>query len=289
MRYQHSLLLGLCVFLAALPELYAQEGGRRGRGGRFWGDGGYRNRQFDRSRESFFTGAPGFNPSVSDGSPANSTAGPSTPSTTPAVPGFGVEKKQPSVPGFGDPQKTSPAKKSSASGASGTEKSANEKASSSTGPSSKAIRDSARSLIRQFDENKDGKLQREEWMKKKGLFQGADKDGDGVITLDELTGRVNQYSAQDRGGGEKGARDSNDSRSRFGSNLAYRFPTPTERLPEGLPDWFARKDADGDGQISMAEFSSFWTVAKAHEFSQYDLNNDGIITPAECLKVEKKK
>jgi Ca2+-binding EF-hand superfamily protein len=126
-------------------------------------------------------------------------------------------------------------------------------------------------------------------MKKKSLFQGADKDGDGVITLDELTGRVNQYSAQNRSGGEKGAHDSEGSRSRFSSSLAYRFLTPTERLPEGLPDWFARKDANGDGQISMAEFSSFWTVAKAREFSHYDADNDGIITPAECLAAEKKK
>lgn len=68
-----------------------------------------------------------------------------------------------------------------------------------------------------------------------------------------------------------------------------RFLTPKERLPQGLPDWFIQKDADGDGQISMAEFASQWTPEKAKEFEAYDLNHDGFITAAECLKVEKAK
>jgi Ca2+-binding EF-hand superfamily protein len=68
-----------------------------------------------------------------------------------------------------------------------------------------------------------------------------------------------------------------------------RFLTPHERLPKGLPDWFLQKDVDGDGQISMAEFASQWTPAAAAEFDRYDLNHDGIITAAECLKVEKQR
>ena len=38
----------------------------------------------------------------------------------------------------------------------------------------------------------------------------------------------------------------------------------------------------------MAEFASEWTPAVAAEFDRYDLNHDGIITAAECLKVEKR-
>ena len=68
-----------------------------------------------------------------------------------------------------------------------------------------------------------------------------------------------------------------------------RFLTARERLPKGLPDWFLEKDIDGDGQITMAEFTTNWTPDKVAEFARYDLNHDGIITAAECLKVEKAK
>jgi hypothetical protein len=68
---------------------------------------------------------------------------------------------------------------------------------------------------------------------------------------------------------------------------AIRFLTPHERLPKELPDWFKTRDADGDGQISMAEFAADWTPAKVAEFLRLDLNNDGIITPDEFLKDEK--
>jgi hypothetical protein len=37
----------------------------------------------------------------------------------------------------------------------------------------------------------------------------------------------------------------------------------------------------------MAEFADAWTPAEVAEFSRYDLNNDGMVTPRECLKVEK--
>jgi hypothetical protein len=66
---------------------------------------------------------------------------------------------------------------------------------------------------------------------------------------------------------------------------SYRFLTAQERLPTGLPDWFKQKDLDGDGQITMAEFATSWTEATAAEFTKYDLNNDGVITPDEVLKV----
>ena len=68
---------------------------------------------------------------------------------------------------------------------------------------------------------------------------------------------------------------------------SYRVLTPAERLPKGLPDWFTQKDANGDGQISMSEYSSTWTDEAAAEFAKYDLNNDGVITAAECVKAQK--
>jgi hypothetical protein len=63
-----------------------------------------------------------------------------------------------------------------------------------------------------------------------------------------------------------------------------RFLLPKERLPKDMPDWFLEKDTDGDGQVDMAEYASDWTPSTVAEFNRYDLNHDGVITPAECRK-----
>jgi hypothetical protein len=64
-----------------------------------------------------------------------------------------------------------------------------------------------------------------------------------------------------------------------------RFLTPTERLPKGLPEWFLARDVGGRGQITMAEFATDWTPETTAQFDRYDLNQDGIITADEVLKV----
>jgi hypothetical protein len=59
--------------------------------------------------------------------------------------------------------------------------------------------------------------------------------------------------------------------------------TPLERiLPDsGLPSWWTSRDADGDGQISMAEYASKWTDKEIQDFKKYDGNGDGFITQNE--------
>ena len=57
-------------------------------------------------------------------------------------------------------------------------------------------------------------------------------------------------------------------------------------LPKGLPDWFVERDSNEDGQVAMCEYATYWSDAKALEFGFYDLNNDGIITPLECLEAD---
>jgi hypothetical protein len=79
--------------------------------------------------------------------------------------------------------------------------------------------------------------------------------------------------------------ESSDSPKRTGPKSG-RFLTPQERLPKGLPEWFREKDTNGDGQVDMAEYAGQWTPALVEEFTRYDLNRDGVITAAECLKVE---
>jgi len=202
------------------------------------------------------------------------------------------------------------------------------------------VRQYAQSLFRQYDANKNGVLEREEWQQMRGSPEKADRNNDGRITLEELTARElerNQLAfsgssssssfgssssgssstasagssgsssnwtsrsssssgssgsfsrPSGSGSGWSGHSRSSSSSGKSGQPGRVRFLTPLERLPKGLPDWFVQKDADGDGQISMAEFAAEWTDAKAAEFQKYDLNNDGIMTPEECLRAEKMK
>jgi Ca2+-binding EF-hand superfamily protein len=170
-------------------------------------------------------------------------------------------------------------------------------------------------MLNRYDENKDGTLQREEWSKMSNEPEKGDKNGDGLITLDEMTERLGEWRpgggggsgggggasttasvAAAPGGGENSGRGGFGGRGRGGfgrresssppttntSGLSYRFLTPTERLPEGLPSFFSN-DRDGDGQVSMAEYSRSWSEATLAEFYRWDRNRDGMITAAEGL------
>jgi hypothetical protein len=54
-------------------------------------------------------------------------------------------------------------------------------------------------------------------------------------------------------------------------------------LPPGLPAWFEQLDTDGDGQIALFEWRrAGWPL---DEFAKLDLNDDGLLTPGEILKL----
>ncbi len=163
------------------------------------------------------------------------------------------------------------------------------------GDDSDKVRRYAEGLLRQYDSNRNGQLEKDEWSKMRGDYEKADANHDGVITLDELTERLKNYSR------DEGSSSSNRSRSDSGGRSGYwnregdsknaeggmRFLTPLERLPKGLPTWFTRNDANQDGQISMAEYSTTYNETTAAEFMRLDHNGDGIITAEECLAGEK--
>jgi hypothetical protein len=62
----------------------------------------------------------------------------------------------------------------------------------------------------------------------------------------------------------------------------YRFTRPADHLPTNLPSWFKSRDANGDGQVSMSEYSRSWSSSMVSEFRRYDVNDDGIITAKEA-------
>ena len=241
-----------------------------GGGGRSWGDRGG-----ERGGDSRGGGDQG------------SPYGPRTTTVKPLVPAFGVETVNTAPPGFG-----------------------------AEGELFSIVitdedRREAERAFRYYDRNQDGKIDAEEM---KNSRYGADlpmydRNRDGVITMSEMEYRYarlrleNTQDSRNRGtaGGERredDGRRSGDSRERgsdersgegAGNDVrSYRRNTAIERLPEGLPDWFARDDADSDGQIAMHEFSTTWTDAVLAEFLQFDLNGDGLITPAECLAAKDK-
>lgn len=161
----------------------------------------------------------------------------------------------------------------------------------------------AEGFIRQYDINKDGKLDQGEISKMRPEHQSADVNKDGIITQEELQNHLQKYSKEssrgsspergreedrDRRYGSRRSESASDKAAADGPRKSYRISSPTERLPKGLPDWFLRSDTDGDGQVSMAEFTTSWTEQLAAEFARHDLNGDGIITPDECLPDVKK-
>jgi len=63
-----------------------------------------------------------------------------------------------------------------------------------------------------------------------------------------------------------------------------KFFLPRSQLPRGLPPWFVPRDADGNGQLTMAEYAPKATRLQLAEFTRYDRNGDGVVTAEECAR-----
>jgi hypothetical protein len=200
----------------------------------------------------------------------------------PLVPGFGVPQETRRVPAFGERVDYASLMSDGGSSIGGSSRS------SGRDPEREdRIRRFADSMFYRFDRNRNGVLEREEWGDMR-MARGADRNGDGKITQEELTNALAEYSGrrsrgEDRDRSGSGASSDAESNETGGRDRSYRFTTADERLLEGLPEWFAGYDANGDGQVAMAEYSSFWTDAKAREFLSYDHNGDGLITQREAV------
>lgn len=173
-------------------------------------------------------------------------------------------------------------------------------------------------LMSRYDLNGDRLLEQSEWIAMRGDPAGTmDLDGDGVITTDEIVTRVAMYGRrslrvmpnvpvriaetsdepaepQSRArtayrvlpDGEPSEVAKAPASSTPESRMIRRFFVIPSQLPQGVAGWFLDNDADGDGQITMAEFSANWTEVEATRFGSYDLNSDGVITASECAQAE---
>lgn len=152
-----------------------------------------------------------------------------------------------------------------------------------------------------YDRNRDRKIDSGEMKRSR---YGADlpmydKNRDGNITLNEMEYRYARRRVENTGGNQSGSSsrkkkksdDDDDSDAWLWSERlgledrnSYRVRSPVEQSVDGLPDWFAQDDANGDGQIAMAEWATSWSESELARFNQFDLNQDGVITPRECVR-----
>jgi hypothetical protein len=184
----------------------------------------------------------------------------------------------------------------------------------------------AERLIRQYDANNDAALDQGEWSRMRGAPEVIDGDGDKKIGSRELAQYVANYgrrrkirllSAQldelvaappllqpstaaasgDAAATAATAKEGTPPGAGAGT-VAEGTPKPEPRRDQkfhvsprsqlpGLPDWFAARDADGDGQLTMAEFAPKATQTDIDEFARYDANGDGLITAKECAGANK--
>jgi len=134
----------------------------------------------------------------------------------------------------------------------------------------------ARDLLTRNDKNRNGTLDRlnDEWNGLPFDANAADKNKDGRLTLSEIIAAL---------GGRPGA------------NLGSAKVTTVsgsyqDRMPEGVPDWFTRMDANKDGQITLFEYAEGqpFTDEMINEFKANDVNGDGIITIEEAYAFMKR-
>ena len=150
-----------------------------------------------------------------------------------------------------------------------------------------AFRFAARSLMYQNDKNKNGRLEKSEWSRLKGDPNKADKNKDGSLSQEELTEHLAGYGSNEEKPRPKRRQTAKRRSNPDAGKKSYRFLTPQERLPEGLPDWFMERDDNLDGQISLKEYAPSLTSAKYEKFAQLDLDNDGLLVAKEYLEATK--
>jgi hypothetical protein len=183
----------------------------------------------------------------------------------------------------------------------------------------------ARRLMKRYDLSGDGLLDQSEWLAMRGDPAGTmDQDRNGVITSVEIEHRVGNFgkrslrvvparSTESTTGQVGSGNESQAAQHELPDGTAGRRApatadtaaeaspnTPTARmmrrffvsasqLPMGVAGWFLDDDFNGDGQVTMAEFSANWTDVEAERFATWDLNRDGVITAAECASAESKR
>ncbi len=155
----------------------------------------------------------------------------------------------------------------------------------------------AERVVRRHDTNGDGRVDAEEWQAMQGQPATADVNGDGQLTVEEFARHLATYGSGRRirlskGGGQgepqpatEAPNDTAIPANALDRQRDTKFVAP---VAGGTPGWFIERDTDGDAQLTLSEFSPRLRATEVAEFNRYDLNGDGLLTPAELAKATSK-
>lgn len=162
----------------------------------------------------------------------------------------------------------------------------------------------AERAVRKYDANRSGRLEADEWPALQGKPAAIDANGDGRITVEEFA----QHAADFGAGRAIRLSPANDPPTDGTDTVAASpagapqgatpqgaaaLPDPRRNLkyfaalPAGLPQWFVERDADGDSQLTLAEYSPKLLKSEIDDFARFDVNRDGVLTAKEYLRAGK--
>lgn len=181
--------------------------------------------------------------------------------------------------------------------------------------SAKILRYASR-VISAYDRDGDETLSAAEMKAMRGNPKSADLDGDGSLEVAEFAQYVANFgrrrrvrllfspetteaddvspvdatspgeSESDSTGGNGAPASGGTGRTDAGEPDAGSPPSKIFHVRQrqgNLPAWFTARDADGDGQVSVAEFAPNASRAETTEFAGMDKNGDGFITARELV------
>lgn len=160
----------------------------------------------------------------------------------------------------------------------------------------------AERIVHKYDADKSGDLTLDEVRGMTGKPAAADSNLDGKITVREFAEHAARFGAgrairlthagdgplaQSQGAGQPAGAEAAPATTTAAESTAARDPRRDLKyfaaLPAGVPSWFVDRDSDGDGQLSLAEFSPKLLKSEIAEFHRHDSNQDGIVTAKELL------
>jgi hypothetical protein len=163
----------------------------------------------------------------------------------------------------------------------------------------------AQRIVDRHDRNRDGRLNADEWKSLPGNPGAADVDADGRLSVEEIAQRIADFGhhrtirlmppdlAAERPATanvlpERGnrmepsiVRPRENGDATTDSPRSRRYVRAKTNDAGAAPAWFDERDADGDGQLTLAEYAPKAGKVEVGEFTKFDRDSDGVVTMTE--------